>query len=70
VAVLHETVVAVQHFATAAIHTAMAAAFDDAFMVATVLAALGVVLAFTLRRQPVTLITATAESADERAVAA
>ena len=53
VAVLHETVVAIQHYATAAIHTAMAAAFDDSFMVTTVLAAIGVVLAFTLRRQPV-----------------
>ena len=42
----------------------MAAAFDDTFMVATVLAAIGVVLAFTLRRQPVLPTTAAAESAD------
>ena len=69
-AVLHETVVAIQHYATAALHTAMAAGFDDTFMVATVLAAIGVVLAFTLRRQPVPPIPAAAESADERAVAA
>jgi hypothetical protein len=39
-------------------------------MVATVLAAIGVVLAFTLRRQSVPPITATAESTDARAVAA
>jgi hypothetical protein len=35
VAPSHAVIVAVQRYATAAIHTALAAAFDDTFMVAT-----------------------------------
>jgi EmrB/QacA subfamily drug resistance transporter len=42
----------IQHFATTAFHNAAATAFDNTFMVAAVAAAVGVLLALTLRRRP------------------
>jgi EmrB/QacA subfamily drug resistance transporter len=48
----HAVQVAIQHFATTAFHNAAATAFDNTFMVATVVAAVGVLLALALRRSP------------------
>src|SRR5205823_6411340 len=42
----------IQHFASTAYHNAAATAFDNTFMVAAVVAAVGVLLALTLRRRP------------------
>jgi len=48
----HSVLASIQHFASVALHNAAAAAFDNTFMVAAGVAAVGVVLALTLRRLP------------------
>jgi hypothetical protein len=46
----HTVIVAVQHDAVAAIHQALALAFDDTFLVTAWVAAAGILLSLTLRR--------------------
>jgi EmrB/QacA subfamily drug resistance transporter len=48
----HDVVLALQHYATNALHAALATAFDDTFMVATAVGVAGIVLALTLRGVP------------------
>jgi MFS family permease len=58
----HDVVLALQHYATNALHAALATAFDDTFMVATAVGAAGIVLALTLRRHPQPVAVAAGET--------